>query len=351
MQNVDLPERLEKLSGLLNGSEKVLPTEQGRYSSTSNGVLKLWKYKPRKHQTHLNKNILSVNTKQLITEVQEKSFLYENVVETSAKKLGNYRVRSKQDVMKRYQSIYEATRYSLLSWDAKWVNPLMLALKGWNFLVLKQSMLTCVCHSCKKTVTLNLEQPARLSVYDILSTENPLNKKYWHTLVVDSHSDICPWKQNAFPLEDEYYLKETNIISDIERIQHELENRGSNFSKLKAASDSLKLSTEELNIICSFFGCKQEDSFLVLLLNGWNPTSILYVFSCLSCLRKVSTGTLRDIISLSPHDHEAWCKYHDSKQLPNLIIQLLNQSKFTLENNATSTKEMLSNMNDFLETI
>lgn len=256
----------ERLNSIGEELERVLePSKKSRKAhftaaSPCDKILKKWKYKPRKTTSN---RFLS----------RDKQCPYENVVLNIKEDYPGFNLHSYDDLMNRCRRIQDGTREQWLCWDNRWINPLSVSSKGWDFCVLQNENLTFKCVTCSSTLCLRL------------SSTSELNKGYWEKYVPLEHSIDCPWRKNRFDLENEYYVQPWNLIRELERI-----------SRLREIGESNK---DLYNL------CKQ----------GYEMVEG-DVVQCTGCFKKAFA---KSILGSQTNFHDEWCKYYDCEKLDRLL--------------------------------
>lgn len=294
----------------------------------SRRILKKWKYKTRADKCRKPNSFLSAELQNFIP-------LYENVVDSASKQLNGFHLHSLKDLLDRCRNIQEGTNQMSLEWDAKWINPLTLASKGWDMCSTNGKSesgykLLCKCNCCRSTMCLDL-QPNENDHDDI---QQSLNKRYWEKYIPNSHSQFCPWKKKQFDLENEYYLRDSNLLSDLQRIQKQAMMPFPNKRKEPEFHSKLLSETQMCQLI-AYFNCRDTPTLLELSLRGYERIDERDdVSKCTRCFHKAFAKTI--LSDERWNCHAPWCRYFQEEKLPMMILELLKGAKDIKENGEAS---------------
>lgn len=316
VMDVKLSMRLAALRGKLFSLEDETPDcckmEVGTLQTRR--IIKKWKYRTGKDRKKSATNAF------LPDNLQKPDLrpLYDNVMEIASKEYSGVDLYSIEQMLDRIRGISDGTNGALLAWDEKWVNPLSLASKGWQFHALEgSSTLVLNCCFCNTMIYLNL-RPLNEESGEHL--QQLINKRCWEELVSVSRCSNCPWKANQVNLRD-YYLHDYNLISDLQRllshdsIDFNVEHNDPAFYIPRF------LSEHQMNRLCEFFQCSDKLK-LELLLRGYKPMeSCGDAVVCVRCFRKAFVGGV--VGSEQLNCHNSWCRYHNEKELASMILSLL----------------------------
>ncbi|QLL34696.1 hypothetical protein HG536_0H00710 [Torulaspora globosa] len=292
------------------------------------GILKKWRYRSRR----VPEGRGSPWNRFLPRKLQRLTPLHDDLVELAVREWHGARLCNLQELLERCSGIQDGSRSVVVEWDAKWINPLSLASKGWEFSSSDhKGRMVCRCQSCRKTIVLDLRLEEASSEY--------LRQSYWVNGVSKGHSACCPWRNVQFDLEKEYYLHKSNLVHDIERIKKAV-------SKPCSASKAEKcpgtFPADQLTQLKKVFHYNGDDQLLSLLVRGYEPIGDAVV-RCSACFRN---AFLRNCSALNYH--ESWCRYREENKLAEMILSSL---PLDLEScgKPDSVEKRLHNLETYLE--
>lgn len=282
-------------------------------------VLKKWRYRSRR----ASDGCKAPWNRFLPQKLQRLTPLYDDMVQVASLESHGVRLRDLQGLLERCRRLQEGAKSTPAAWDDQWINPLSLASKGWDFgSVDEKKRIICTCHSCRRTLLLDLG-------FDQCSSQY-LRKSYWIHSVSSAHGPRCPWKDAQFDVEKDYRLHKWNLVHDIERISTEL-SQSSKVSMKKSSQDFLPKS--QFSSLKQVFHYHGEDQRLELLLRGFQPMmNEPDVVKCSACFRKVFTSNLAH---LDLSYHEPWCRYRQERLLAEMILSPINVADFEEQDNVT----------------
>lgn len=298
-------------------------------------IVERWKYRTRKGPDGSWKR----SNRFLPEKLQKMTPLYVNMVEVASQQLGDVGIRDVQALLDRCRGIQEGCVGTILDWDARWNNPLTWASKGWAFgYVDDAGAVTCRCRWCRKTVCMDL----RLDAEQTQSSR----KSYWLNGATRMHDRSCPWRENQFDLDSEYYLRVSNMIRDLERIHRALTSAPAAECAPVEYSYPTK---QQLAKLERFFSCDDRAHALAILLRGYeflekDPS----IVQCTSCFTKTFVKNFSDNSKLNYH--ASWCRYRQESQLPSMILESLRDEVVGVKD-AISITERLKDLETYLEGI
>lgn len=319
--------RLEVVWRKLDVWEAGTGRKKGR-DGNAGGIVRKWRYRSRK----VAGGRRSLWNRFLPRKLQKLTPLHEDLVQVAAQEWHGARLCDLEGLLERCRGIQEGCGSVAVDWDEKWINPLSLASKGWEFSSIDdQGRTVCRCQSCRKTIVVDLERGKPSSEY--------LRQSYWVNGVTGGHNACCPWRNVQFSLETEYRLHKSNLVHDIERIKKAL-------SKPYRASDTEQpqgpLSPSQLTQFKKIFHYNGDDQLLSLLVRGYEPMGD-GVVRCSACFR---TAFLRNYSELNYH--ESWCRYRDENKLAEMILSSLSLD-FESSEKPDSVEKRLHNLETYLE--
>lgn len=313
----------------------------GRNTLESRRILRKWKYKTRLDKRAKPNSFLSAGLQNFIP-------LYENVVDSASKELSGFHLHSSKDLLDRCRNIQEGTNHMPLEWDAKWINPLTLASKGWTTCSTNNKSdsgyrLLCKCSCCHSTLCLDLQSNEN----DHGDIQQSLNKRYWEKYISNSHSQLCSWRRKQFDLQNEYHLQDSNLLSDLQRIQKQT-MVPSPKSEKEPEFHSKLLSETQMSQLIAFFNCRDARTLLELSLRGYERIEGREdIVRCTRCFHKAFTDTI--LCDEKWNCHAPWCRYFHEGRLPKMILELLKGAKEIKGNGDVSKKTNVTQQLNELE--
>lgn len=298
------------------------------------GILNKWKYRSRKGADGSFRGL----NRFLPEKLQRLTPLYVNMVDVAARELGSARWHDLKGVLERCQVIQEACAGTLLDWDECWNNPLTWASKGWVFSSIDPAGdIVCKCGSCLRTTVMDLKLGD--------GATDSWRESYWLNGAVKTHDLQCPWRENRFDLDKDYYLQWSNLIRDINRVQKALAQLG---EVQEEDTSGTYLTKPQLTTLERFFDANGRGAALIVLLRGYEfIQKESEVVQCTACFIKTFTKNVLNSSKLNYHT--TWCRYRQEALLPTMILDSLGRGIRSEESQDVAKR--LHNLETYLEGI
>lgn len=302
--NSKLENRIQKVNELYNNKNNIEKCH--KLGDLFTRVNKL-KYK--------SKNDILIN-KFLDDKTQNHIKIYYNNAAIASKQFPNFYLHNLKKFLKCIEDIVKHTKYSGIEWDSKWINPVTIASKGWTVLNVIKSILTLKCTSCRGVWS-----------FDTYESSSSLNERYYSYLSKE-HDDLCLWKKHQVNLEQYYYLNESNLYMDIERISNEL--------KKDIINSNLKFEISETVKSISIFleATHLKLPLLAILLLGYQIINEDFV-SCTRCFHMTFITKIKD---KSYNGHTTWCRYNNNDILSDLLCEFYLKYESKIKNESLNAR-------------
>ncbi|CCH59159.1 hypothetical protein TBLA_0B03180 [Henningerozyma blattae CBS 6284] len=268
---------------------------------------------------------INVNNNKFLKKSQQSHLrLFENLIDNLVIKYPNFQLFNLDSLIQRLYSILNLTSKHLLNWDRTVLTPITLSSNGWNCKTnndtIQNDSLICSCESCDSKFLLDF-------------LRNGTAKETSLKEIMNTHFIDCPWRFSKIDLQKVYYINNSNLIEDINRIDFQLQ-------KFKEKEIPLDVYDHQYlkvpQVLHDFFKCRNSNELLLLfyLLKGFNLNISKSLSSinlhCKMCNHQIGIRKFMDDVNVNYH--LSWCRYSNPNQLCDSLETLINDSKENLKN-------------------
>ncbi|CAI4047541.1 Pml39p SKDI_13G0320 [Saccharomyces kudriavzevii IFO 1802] len=300
-----------KLRLIRDALEKNAKPASGKPTNTlGQRVITKWRYRKKPHN----------GSSMLPEKCKNRVQLFDDLVQQSSNEFSGFRLHDLQALLEKIRLIQNYTRLLLVEWDARWVNPLTLASKGWKpYQGQSQSQAVFKCCCCHAIMTIQSSKNGD----DVTGHNKKLNEKIWNSNIIGNHLRECPWRKNQFDLNKGYYLNSQNLIMDIERIHTSIDKISSGSKEFYIKRNSSRifhyLTEREMQKLAHFFNCK-DYSLVGLLLLGYMKFQEDNLVQCTACFHRAS---IKGLEHTDFNGHALWCRFYNKEFLPKMLLELI----------------------------